>query len=395
MPTAFCLAGLLALPACSDDGGDAPGGNVAVGGTGGAAASAGGGNTGGSSDGSGGLGGASSGTGGSDGPGGDRVCPLPNSFQWTSSGPLAEPKSPPGANWVSLKDFTIARHDDQYVVYATVWNAVPEGQPHRDWQGVFYAFDDFGQMNAAPQTHIPGMVAPTIFYFTPKNLWVLAYQWGFQYRTSTNPSDPNSWSSSSSLLSGNPTAGHPAGSGPIDQTVICDDTDCYLFFAADNGYIYRSSMPIENFPGTFSGADVVLMAAVAQALFEGVQVYKVKGSDQYLMIVEAADNGSGWGSRYFRAYTATDLGGTWTPMPEANTRATPFAGSNNVTFPDGKWSEDISHGDIVRDDPSEKQEIDVCNLRFLYQGYTPGSYPNYGNLPYRPGLLTLVQPEEP
>jgi hypothetical protein len=46
---------------------------------------------------------------------------------------------------------------------------------------------------------------------------------------------------------------------------------------------------------------------------------------------------------------------------------------------------------LVRDDPSEKKEIDLCNLRFLYQGHTPGSGESYGTLPYRPGLLTLVR----
>lgn len=404
--TSCCAAGVfaLALAACSDEAGTSDGGDgSSTGGagngpsteTGGAPSTGTGGvgtGTGGTLAGSGGLGGSGpdQGTGGE--PGEDRVCPLPESFQWVSSGPLADPKSPPGANWVSLKDFSIARHNDQYVVYATAFNATQGA--NSGWQGVHYNFSDFAQMGSATQTHIPGMVAPTIFYFTPKNIWVLAYQWGFKYATSTNPSDPKSWSATKSLLSGDPTAGHPKGSGPIDQTIICDDAKCYMFFAGDNGYIYRSSMPINDFPGTFVGADVVLQDNVPQALFEAVQVYKVKGTDKYLMIVEAADNNGGWGSRYFRAFTATDLGGSWTPMPKANSRQTPFAGSSNVTFPGGQWTNDISHGDVVRDDPSEKMEIDMCNLRFLYQGAQPGNYGDYGNTPYRPGLLTLVQPDD-
>lgn len=385
------------LPACTDEPAPADGnGGASLGdGSGGTAASTGGGAVGGNSIGgtggsdtiAGGGTGGTGGTGGSGGSGGSTTCPLPSSFEWTSTGPLATPDSPDGANWVSLKDFTITQHDGQYVVYATVHNSVPEGQPNRGWQGVHLNFDDFDTMDSATQTFIPGMVAPTLFYFSPKDIWVLAYQWGFQYRTSTNPSDPNSWSGSTSLLSGNPTEGHPDGTGPIDQTVICDDTDCYLFFAADNGYIYRSSMPIDDFPGTFSGADVILMDEKFK-LFEGVQVYSVKGSDEYLMIVEAGDGGS----RYFRAFTATDLGGTWTAMPDANTRATPFAGLENVTFPDGQWTNDISHGDIVRHDPSEKQVIDPCNLQFLYQGFDPSGFSGgYGDIPYRPGLLTLVE----
>ena len=50
----------------------------------------------------------------------------------------------------------------------------------------------------------------------------------------------------------------------------------------------------------------------------------------------------------------------------------------------------ISHGDLVREDPSERKEIDLCNLRFLYQG-KGSSNAAYNSLPYRPGLLTLVR----
>lgn len=351
-------------------GGSAPAGGTT--GSGGAGGNDGAGGSGPSVGGAPGSGGSESGSGGG-GSGGGETCALPSRFAWSSTGPLAEPKN---ANARSLKDFSVTRHDDHYIVYATTNNG--------DWNGYFSQFDDFSKMKDAEQSYIPGLVAPQIFYFAPKNTWVLAYQWGFKYATSTNPSNPSSWSATKSLLSGDPTVGGPAGTGPIDLTVICDDSDCYLFFAGDNGCIYRGSMPIGNFPGTFTNAKEI-MRDEKMKLFEAVEVYKIKGQEKYLMIVEAGDGGP----RYFRAFTADSLGGTWTAMPEASTRATPFAGLNNVTFEGSKWSDDISHGDIVREDPSEKKEIDLCNLQFLYQGRNPSVGGDYGALPYRPGLLTL------
>jgi hypothetical protein len=352
------------------------GGMPATAGNGGTAGSSGaGGSAGMGMAGSGGMAGSSAG-----GTGGGMSCPFPTSFQWTSSGPLADPKSPSGHTFVSLKDFTVVKWNGQFVVYATVFDT------SASWSAVNFNFADFSQAGAAPQTYMGttpagGTVAPTLFYFTPKQLWVLTYQWGFKYSTGSDPTQPSTWSTGKSLLNGDPTGG--GGTGPIDQTVICDASNCYLFFAGDNGHIYRASMPIANFPGTFSNAASILSDSTAN-LFEAVQVYTVKGTGKYLMIVEA----EGAGGRYFRAFSAPSLDGTFSAIAGASSEATPFAGKNNVSFSGAAWTNDISHGDMVREDPSETQTIDPCNMQFLYQGRDPKSSAAYSNLPYRPGLLT-------
>lgn len=376
------VALLSILPGCSDSIGDDPTGSGGVTGSGGFVSGSGGSPSSGG-DGVGGSepvvssGGASSGgvsaAGGETGTGGEvgETCALPATFEWTSSGPLAQPKN---TNAKSLKDFSVTKYNGKYLVYGTTANG--------NWNGFMSTFTSFDEWADAPQHYIAGLVAPTIFFFEPKNVWVLAYQWGFKYATSTTPDDPSSWSTTKSLLSGDPTGGR--GTGPIDQTIICDDADCYLFFNDDAGGVYRGSMPVADFPGQFSNVTRI-MDEPTSVIFEGIQVYSIKGSTKYLMIIE--NNGV----RAFRAWTADDLGGEWTPLAGANTTQEPFAGQANVTWPGGKWTSDISHGDLVRENPSEKMEIDPCHLQLLYQGRDPSQSTSYVDLPYRPGLLTLVR----
>jgi len=313
---------------------------------------------------------------------------LTTPITWSSTGPLVSPIPDATHDIVSVKDPTAFYYNNQWNVYST--NAYADG----GWGMQYISFTGWSQAASAQPYFMdqnPNFSgyhdAPEVFYFTPTSTWYFIFQSPQpQYSTSSDPTNPASWSAPQNFFASQPAS----VSNWIDFWVICDSANCYLYFAGDNGNIYRSQTAKSSFPQGFSEPQIILQDANEFNLFESDKVYALQGLSQYLLTVEALGP---TGTRYFRAFIANDLGGQYTPIPDADSWDTPYAGENNASYPSGvtNWTDDISHGEMIRVGYDETLTIDPNNLQFLYQGANPAaeaSAPNYSQIPYQLGLLT-------
>jgi endo-1,4-beta-xylanase len=300
---------------------------------------------------------------------------------------------PQSETHASIKDPTIVRYNDRWHVIATVFDRTAD-----TYNMVHTSFGDWSEALTASQTYLgtasPGLsgynCAPQLFYFEPKALWYLVYQGDNnfpKYSTNSDLADPTGWTAPANFYASEPAiVTQNKGSGFwIDFWVICDEANCYMFFSDDNGHYYRAATTLGQFPAGFGTPEIILQDDRSE-LFEASNVYKVSGTNQYLLLIEAMSN-----SRWFRAWTATSLSGEWTPL--ADSQANPFASKDNVTFEGQAWSGQVSHGELIRDGYDQSLSISACDLTFLYQGIDPTvtqeSVGGYNYLPYRLGLLTL------
>lgn len=312
---------------------------------------------------------------------------LPSSFQWSSSGVLIGPKPDATHTVAGIKDPTVVYHDGKYHVFASIASSA-------GYNMVYLNFTDWSQAGSATHHFLDSTpigygyrAAPQVFYFAPQGLWYLVYQTGnASYSTNPDINNPAGWSAPRDFYSGMPDIiRENIGDGYwVDMWVICDAANCYLFSSDDNGHLYRSQTTLATFPNGFTNTVIAMQDSNRYHLFEAANVYKVAGTDQYLLIIEAIGSDS---RRWFRSWTSTSITGPWTSL--ADTESNPFARANNVTFPDGAWTRDISHGEMVRRGSVDQTlTISPCGMQYVFQGMDPSAGGDYNSLPWRLGLLT-------
>jgi endo-1,4-beta-xylanase len=317
---------------------------------------------------------------------------LPSSFRWSSSGILISPKSDSRHTIIAAKDPSVVFSNSKwYVVLSTVDSNGNYGMAQT-------SFSDWSQAGSAPWTYLDDTpigggykTAPMVFYFAPQKLWYVTYQEGSNIGYSTNPdiSNPAGWSAPRNFY----TNGVPpiiqqnlSGGYWVDSWVICDSANCYLFSVDDNGHVYRSTSSLSQFPNGFGdGGNTVIAASAPNKydMFEADNVYKVDGSNTYLMVVEAIGSD---GRRLFHSWTADSLTGSWTPL--AATQSNPFLAASDTTFSGTPWTQDLSSGEAIRSGYDQTVTLSPCHLQYLYQGKDPSANQSYNLLPWRIGLAT-------
>jgi hypothetical protein len=313
---------------------------------------------------------------------------LPSQFQWRSTGPLLTARDVDGWHWHAVKDPSIVRHEGRWHLFATVRGS------DRSHAILSCSFGDWSEAETAPRRILPMhagyFCAPQVFWFTPHQRWYLICQasdpaWGepayrAAFSTTETIADPDSWSPLTPLFT--PERGEKIG---LDFWVICDDAHAHLFSTTNDGRMWRRETALADFPRGWSRP----VLALQDDVFEASHTYRLVGSSQYLTIIEA-QGGHGW--RYYKAYVADRLDGAWRPL--AATKENSFASLRNVRQPAGRWTDSISHGELLRHGVDERLEVEPANLRLLYQGVSDADRAGkqYGDIPWRLGLL---EPETP
>lgn len=304
--------------------------------------------------------------------------------RWTYSAPLITPE-------VREKDPSHAQKDPTVVYFEGKWHVFMTAKLPDRSVIEYCSFADWNDADKAPKTILPVSesnyyCAPQVFYFTPHKKWYLIYQVGMPmqkkmwvaYSTTEDISDPTSWTQAAPILDGGPDDPRPAGG--LDYWIICDDAKAYLFYTTLNGKMWRLSTPIEQFPNGFDHCEL----ALEDKIFEASHTYRVQGQNKYLTLIE--ENGR----RYFKAYVADSLDGKWTPL--AATAKNPFAAYSNIEPAKGvePWTDNVSHGELIRAGHDQTLTIDPADMRFIFQGMWDKDKQGkgYGKFSWRIGMLT-------
>ena len=240
-------------------------------------------------------------------------------------------------------------------------------------------FDSAHRYNLSPLSPFGSYVAaPHLFYFTPQKKWYLIAQAKQRnhkyvpiYSINEDISNPNGWSKFNILVEKKDLRKW------IDFWVICDEQKAYLFLTRSHKDMYFMTTPLEDFP---NGFDNLTKAKGSILVHEASNIYKIKDTQNYLMLTESRDE---QGKRLFLYSVSQALDGKWS-------ESRIFARIDHVKFKSQKnrWTNQVSHGELIRAGIDQNMEIELSSkLRFLIQGTNQYDETHYTKIPWRIGII--------
>ncbi|MHC4756249.1 MAG: non-reducing end alpha-L-arabinofuranosidase family hydrolase [Planctomycetota bacterium] len=266
---------------------------------------------------------------------------------------------------VSVKDPTIVFYKGKWHVFYTARRKEQYGLGYvsaKTLEGLKTAKRHFlSQMRSVKSEYA---AAPQVFYFKPQKTWYLIYQSSDKnlqpvYSTTKTIDDPESWTEPKILVDKDE---QPKW---IDFWVICDDQTAYLFYSRGRDNVYFKTTAIEDFPQGFSKGKLAF-EPVPEPLSEAVHVYKVKGRREYHLFFEK----KGEDTRLYGMAKAESLAGPWERVTDM------YAAPSMLRYLEGekKWTETVSHIEMLRSGYDQKLEYDPCNPKLLIQGVLKSGY---------------------
>jgi Glycosyl hydrolase family 62 len=296
---------------------------------------------------------------------------------WTIGIPVLLPGEAGAFDSTAVKDPSVVKHGGKWHVFYT--SACPDGY------GVGYvAAERLDDLQNAPRFHLkqlggksdPYAAAPQVFYFVPQETWYLVYQTrdsNYQpvYATTRTIEDPASWTGPVDLVQ------KEEPEKWIDFWIICDETTAYLFYTRAHIDVYAMTTPLAEFPAGFRNPRKVF-----GPVHEAVHVYKAAGANEYHMLYEMRAED---GARRFGLATANTLSGPWRNKTDA------YATQTQLLYPKTGpvWTDEVSHGEMIRTGHDQRMEYDPEHAQFLIQGLKRSQHKGrYEALPWRLGIIT-------
>jgi endo-1,4-beta-xylanase len=294
---------------------------------------------------------------------------------WTVTPPVLAPGAAGSFDETAVKDPTIVRYDGHWHLFYTA-------RGRNQYTIGCVSAPSLEELGTAPRTHLAQLrsraseyaAAPQVFYFRPQRKWYLISQTTDSnylpvFSTTADISRPDSWTAPAPLVE------KEDRSKWIDFWVICDRGTAYLFFTRAHKEAMVMTTRLSDFPKGFHG-----MRPVFSPLHEAAHIYRVQGQQQYLMLFETSDGAL----RRYGLATAKSPGGPW------SLDSGDFASGAQLRYAPGVpvWTNEVSHGELIRTGYDETLTVDSGKLRFLIQGMPAGMHKgDYPELPWKLGII--------